>query len=589
MKKGKLLILLVALLSLAVIFLAACEDTTEPDDAETTSEIVSDVAGESGTESESATEETVETDVSDEQQYADHEMHSYFDLLDNEENDPIALSTRIDGSIVAMDKNHNLAVVVKSTVDALEIEETVVKVYDLASGEVIREDSVKSPYGNKPVEDVVTIEVTLHYPVIRVEKTTYAPEGEGENPKPHKEISYYVAEKDGELIHTTDSDAVEKYSYDNGLVCIRMGDKFVWIDRDMNVIRSVDTIVTNYNYMVYSGLFQSEYKGYLYSYDAESLMVFNHAGVVSAKYAVDNKDSKINCFVLDNGKVLVQELCNVGAYGSCDFVVRGTRYTVKSMIVDHVTGAVTDIKLDYVVQSLETEYEQEQEGTTPGLKLANGCDNLAVVYKIANGSIAASASLCVIDNDCNIVYTVKNDTFGVDVGSGIMYIGREKYLAVLATGGYTGYAIFDLDGNFITMYAANMSFTDDYIITDKAIYSYEMGLVYDFAAAGYEFEGVMNDSIFLKKINYVTGNVEWYRYTGRGTVALVSSDSEAQYKDMDYDYYILYNEDKEVYTVYNCLGEELLVSYEEVTVRRMDDVILFETTFSGEAIVYVAK
>ena len=60
MKKGKLLILLVALLSLAVIFLAACEGTTEPDEAATTSEVVSETAGESGSESESAGEETVE-------------------------------------------------------------------------------------------------------------------------------------------------------------------------------------------------------------------------------------------------------------------------------------------------------------------------------------------------------------------------------------------------------------------------------------------------------------------------------------------------------------------------------------------------
>lgn len=593
MKKSKLLILLGAVLIVAIAACVVCiiifnPNNTDSDPIET-SEIASESAVESGSESESTTEETVETDVSDEQKYADHEMHSYFDLSVKEEATPVLLDSKIDGEQRAVDTKNSLMVVVKKTVDALDIEETVVKVYDLLTGEVIREDSVKSPYGLSASDGVVTIDVTLHYPVIRVEKTTYTKADVGEDVKPQKEISYYVAEKDGELIYTTADDSIAKFTYDNGLVCVLMGDKYVWIDRDMNVIRSVDAILTNYNYIVEPTLFQSEYKGYLYSYDYSKLMVFNHAGLVCAQYATSDKTASINCLVLDNGNVLVQETTIVGAYGSCDFVISGTRFDIKSMIVDHVTGAITDVDLDYLVFNLETEYEQE--GTDPDLKLANGSDNLAVIYKIANGAISDYASLCVLNNACEIVYTVENDTFGVDFSEGIEYIGREKYVVKMTSNGNAWRAIFDIGGNFICVYHDDFTqMTDDYIVNNTTINSYEMGLVYDFAADGYELVTVMGNDVYLKKTNYESGRVEIYRYAGRGKVELVMSDLEGEYYHVDEDYYILYNEKTEAYTVYNTAGEEIIVSHERLTPYDAgNDITLFSTAFNGEPIVYVVK
>jgi hypothetical protein len=320
-------------------------------------------------------------------------------------------------------------------------------------------------------------------------------------------------------------------------------------------------------------------------------MVFNHSGVVSAKYSVGQKDTYIKCFVLDDGNVLVQEFTDVGAYNSCDFALNGTRYTMKSMIVNAVTGTVTDIELDLVIGYLESEYEQECAWYTPALKLANGRDNLVVAYNVANGSVSAYASICVMDNTGKIVYTVKNDTFGVDFQHGIQYIGREMYIATMNTNGYSWDAIFDIDGNFISAYNSDVaSITDKYIVSNTAIYAYDMGLVYDFAADGYSSAMVMGNQVYLVKTNYVSGNIEVYRYVGLGQAELFSADVESEFCYADNDFFILYNEDADVYTVYNAAGEELIVSHVYLEPQDAGNCItLIRTYFEGERIVYVLK
>ena len=584
-----LLLITIMLTSLVSCDLGGEVDTEPPIPFGTETETPTEIG--TGNETEAPEEDVVETDVSDELKYADHEMHDFFDLLEKEKADPVAIASKIDGDLTSIDPENLLVVIESKTVDALDYETKTVKVYDLLTGEVIREDSVKSPYGNTPLKEVERISVTLHYPVIRVEKTTYAEQGEGEAPKQQKSVSYYIAEKDGELVYTTSDTSFDYYEYQNGLVCFLMGDKYVWIDGEKNVIRSVETIAANYNYAINPDMFDSEYKGYLYSFSETGLMVFNHAGFVSAKYTVAEMDkSYVNCFVLDDGNVLVQEFTDVGAYNSCDFVLSGTRYTMKSMIVNAVDGTITDVELDFVVDYVETEYMQDSD-VLSGLTLANGRDNLVIAYKVANGAISAYASLCVMDNSGEVVYTVKNDTFGVDFRFGIEYIGREKYVACMNTNGYFWDAIFDIDGNFISAYKVNEAYrTDKYIVSNNVIYSYDMAPVFDFAKDGYVLLDVINDTVYLEKVNYEAGTKDWYRYIGGGKTEFVASDVEWEVYNVVGDLLCVYDIDDELYKVCTIEGEELLVSNNTADAMYLDEgIYLIRTSFEGESIVYVVK
>ena len=599
MKKGKLLFLLVAILSLAILF-AACDGTggeelsgTESDSG-TEATVTDGTEGGTGTDTEASTADEGETEVVDEQENANHEMHSYFDLGDNVEADPIASISRIDGEVVEVDFQNNLAVVVKKDLDNMSNVVKTVEVYDLLTGEVIRTESVSYPYGGYP-DETVELEVSLIYPVIKVQKTSYTVTDNGVDPDSRNDdvyeaeysVSYYLACKDGELLHTTDGTEYEIYEYDNGLVCVEMNDKLVWIDKNLNKIRQVEKIFADYNYSVYPWMFDSEYKGYLYSYDDSSLMIFNHAGMACGTYLA-GENSRIRCFVLDNGNVLIQEFTEVSLFDSCEFVMLGTRYTMKSMIMNAVDGSISEIELDYIVNDLESEYGQESH--EPRIKLANGRDNLAVVYKVADGYVAQYPSVCVLDNDCNVVYTVKNDTEGVDMEYGILYLGNGKYITGMNSDGYSWEAIFDLDGNFISAFNTMNSITDKYIVSNTAIYNHKMELVYDFAANGYRFEGIAYNKIYLSKINFVSGAEEVYVFTSTSkTPELLVDGIEFELEFVDEYAYVVYDVENDVYVVYNHADEELLVSHENVEGYECEDVYLIGTTFNGEPVVYVIK
>jgi len=599
MKKGKLLFLLVAILSLAILF-AACDSTGGEELSGTGSDSGTEASTAGGTESgadtdtDASTADEGETEIVDEQENANHEMHSYFDLDDKAEADPLASISRIDGEIVQVDDENNLAVIVRKDLDNMSNVVKTVEVYDLLTGEVIRTDSVTYPYGGYP-NDIVELDVSIIYPVIKVQKTSRTVTDNGvdiddrgdDTYETSYSVSYYLACKDGELLHSTDSTECDTYEYDNGLVCVEMGDRLVWIDKNLNQIRQVEKIFADYNYSVYPWMFDSEYKGYLYSYDDSSLMIFNHAGMACGTYRA-GEDSRISCFVLDNGDVLIQEFTSVGIYESCDFVIMGTRYTMKSMIMDVVDGSVTEVELDFIVNDLESEYGQESH--EPRIKLANGRDNLAVVYKVADGYVSQYASVCVLDNDCNVVYTVKNDTDGVTFEYGMTYIGNGKYIAGMNSDGYYWEAIFDLDGNFISAVSFASNITDKYIVSDKAIYNYKMELVYDMEANGYIYEGIACNKIYLSKINFESGAEELYVFTyGAKQPELLVDGIQEELEYADEYVYVVYNVEDDVYVVYNHADEELLVSHERVMEFECDGVYLISTTFNGEPVVYVVK
>ncbi len=587
MKKGKLLFLLIAILSLAMLFIACDKTTTDESDVPV------------GTEAPSSLDnEEVIADIEKWQENPDHEMHSYFDLSVKEAELPFSEISRIEGEIQDVDYSHNLAVIKKQDLDNKNNVITTYDVYDLLTGEVIRSETVSnSLFGEE--NGRVDLSVEIDYPVIRVERRTCTVVDEGENldndyddkKEYTSDIAYYTACKDGELLNAT-SETLRKESqwYGNGLVRVHLGDKYMWIDKNLNVVRSIDAIVAN-GYDLYA--FNTEYKGYLYSWNNEELLVFNRSGMVSGRY-VSGKDATINVFVLNNGNVLIQEFTEVSVYKKCDFVLEGTRYVMKSYIMNFINGETSEIELDFIVDDLSTAYYQSNNDYYNTLCLAKGTESYAVVYKVANGSVAFSASVCVLDNDLNVLYTVKNDTLGVNLSYGIYPINSNFYCATIISDGVISMGIFDLDGNLVSTVAAEKGLTDKHIVSNTAIYDYHMNLVYDFAANGYSLYKVENGNIYLTKNNFVTGQVETYVITAESKAPELFVDGVSfELHSVKNGYYITYDIENCVYRLYNTEGTELLVSYENISVSTITDedinVALVTSWFNGEPITYVLR
>ena len=585
MKKGKLLFLLTAILSLVMIFVA-CDKTTTDDTSDACTE----------TETSTACEEETIAAVENWQENADHEMHSYFDLCGEEAELPFSEISRIEGKIEDVDYEHNLAIIKTQDLDNKNYVIDTYDVYDLLTGEKIRSESVSNSLHGDP-NDRVELSVDIDYPVIRVERRTCTIVDKGEDldsdyddeKEYSSNISYYIARKNGELLNTTTETFREDSEwYGNGLVRVHLGNKYVWIDKNLEVVRSIDDIVAN-GYDLHG--FNTEYKGYLYSWNEEELLIFNRSGMVSGRY-ISGKDAIINVFVLNNGNALIQEFTEVSVYESCDFVLSGTRYVMKSYVMNFINGEIAETELDFVVDSLETAYYQNNiKDDYYSIDLAKGIDSYAVIYKVANGSVAVSPSVCVLDNDLNVLYTVKNDTFGVAINYGIYPLNSNLYVAMIISDGVLSIGIFDLDGNLISTVAAEVELTDKYMVSNTAIYDYHMNLVYDFASKGYSLYTVENNNIYLTKNNFVTGKVETYVITSESNAPELFTDGiSLKLHDVETGYYITYDVENDVYRLYNTEGTELLVSHEYIDVpTECEDVAIVTSSFNGEPVIYILK
>lgn len=590
MKKGKYLFLLAAVLSLLLIFVA-CEGETETEaqsDTDTATETVTEA--DTATETKAETQEETETETETEP----HEIHNYFDILQQKVEMPLTDVSRIDGDIMEVDSYHHLAVISKKDLDTMNNVVQTIDVIDILSGETLMTKSVSNPLG-APTEEVTTLRIEIVYPVIKVVRQYYVEERAGEGFETEYSVEYYLAKKDSEMLYSTDTtDNFEIEEFENGLVRVQMEREVKWVDKNLDVIRTVKTIAST-GYDV--DRFDCEYKGYMYTSTPTSLMIFNRSGICSAVYTA-GENSFINYFVLNNGNALVQEITEVDAFQSCDFVLEGSRYTLKSSIVNFINGEIEEIELGFLVDDLSTKYYQKAAESS-NLVLKKGYENCACVYNVANGSIAKHADLVVLSNSLEVLFTFSNDTEGVDLANGMWILTDDLYCTRVDDIGYfsgfdmSGYALFDFYGEKISYVIDRNDFIGGgYILTETAIYDCEMNLVVDLIENGYvtRYDDYGYVSCFTK-LNYKTGGMEYYLFdVETGKMEMIADGINEKLDGISSDLYVLYDVEKDVYVAYNVNGDELIVSHQRLEIDSYDDDIgVIKTNFDGKPIIYLIK
>ena len=582
MKKGKLLILLVAILSL-FLMLAACEKTSDAEQPSTDTQV--------GSSSEVASEETQE-EVSTEAPEVKHEAHDYFVLSENEEISVYKEISKIDGTAYDFDYYGNLVLVRNQEIDVKNDVIDSVIIYDATSGEAIFETSVSYPL-HPGMNDRVTLEVSVSYPVIRVSKMSY-----GEDGFEDYDVSYYFAKKDGKLIKNTDQTAFDHKELGNGLQCFVMGDSTVWIDKNMNIVSTADVIINN-DYDVYE--FSSEYMGYLYSWDYSQIQIFNRSGVCSGTYSIDH-DGLLNAYVLNDGNVVLQELEPVDEYTEYDVTLMGQKFTVKSYIMNYVNGAMTEIELDFIIDNLCSKYGEDENYKFP-FGLAAGHENQAYIYRFAHGTLSPYVEYVVLNNSLEIEYTLKNDMHGVNYTNAYA-TDSHHYIAHAPLANTEQAYLFDLDGNAIPITEDGLSeIVGKYIVTDEAILDRDLNVVYDFVANGFK-DGVFgvdysNCRIYMSKYNFLTGGKEYYLFDRSTKKEILIADgikteifddpSTLGADGIGDGYYVIHNIEDNTYTFYNTDGEAILVMYGVMMVYELNDVLIVRAEFEGDILIYTIQ
>lgn len=570
MKNGKLLILLVLILSLTVFLFACGEDAEQPDD--TGSDTVADTTADSAGQEE-------------EQEQVKHEIHDYFVLEYDPDGYDLSKVAQYEGEVVDYDDEHHLLALKTQDLDTKNQVIDTIAVYDLTTGEKIHEQSVANLlYGKK--EDRIELELEISYPVIQVIKESQSEDGDD-----IFDVTYYFAKKDGAVIRSTDKTSFDRWDYGNGLVAFDMGDDIVWVDRNMSEVRSIKSIAAN-GYDIDS--FESEYQGYLYNLEYNRVQVFNRLGVCSGQYLV-NEDSALNSFVLDNGNVLIQEVKMVDAGEPFDLLSGGMYLQYNSYVMNYLDGKMTPIDLEFVVQSLETAYSlrySESDYSYLPFELASGHDNQAIITRYANGMVSHYQEYVVLTNDLEIEYTVKNTTEGLN-WDGACALSSEIYWAEVAESGYFQGYLFDLDGNAISPISTDdMYVTEEYIVSPNAVYDHKMNLLYDLSDGKFDDVEVDEESgnVYLWKHNFETGGDEAYLLdVAAKTTKMIADGIEKSLTSVSNGFYVMHDLDNDRFTFYNTEDEILLVVYHDYDTMSFEDMYIVEAEFEGDPVTYVIQ
>lgn len=588
MKNSKFLFLLVLLLCFTV-FLAACGGT--------------------GNESESESDSSSDASVNEEVPAKDpleHEMLDYFILEEEEESYEFEPIAKYKGEIVDYDSAHNILALKTQDLDVYNCVTDTVTLYNALTGDKITEFSASYPvYVN---DEKVELSVDIEYPVVRAVKKSYSEDSE----KTVYEATYHLLNEKVELLHTTtyyNSDASLRenwvHGYGNGLVSVTMGEKVLWLDRNMEAVRTVDAVAEN-GYMV--DRYDSEYQGYLYAWDNSELQIFNRYGVCSGLYMMEHRGI-LNVHVLDNGNVLIQDLEEVGIDESYDVLIGTVRYQMTSLIMNMVDGSTTEVALDYLVETLQTAYAQDCAATTlqesdlhMPFKLAKGHENQAIIYRVNEaGTVSLYQEYVVMTNDLEIEYTVKNTVKGADLKNANPVNAYLYEVSVFEAGSVVPY-IFDLDGNALspTNSLHQLRETKSYIVTATGIYDKEMNLVYDMAANGFSTSwqhrstmspDAANDIVYMSRHNFETGIDELYVYDAEsGAPVLLHANRDETVVGTFGGGYCMMNAETQTMNFYNVSGE-LKISAKPAPRNfvQMKDVFCVCALLEGEPVIFVVR
>jgi hypothetical protein len=540
-----------------------------------------------GEEYDSESDTVAQSDAAEEEtppvEDAAAQLLRYF-ILDPEESElALAKATQYEGEVVDVDgKNHLLAIRTRDLDAENQVVDTV-SVYHMKSGELLRREQVKNPLGEA---EKTELSLEIDYPILRVIRKDLRDDS--------YEIAHYLAKKDGALLHTTSryipAEDHPKTVYGNGLVSYNMGDVILWIDRNMETVRSVDAIAAGgYELQRYN----SEYQGYLYTWNEQTLQIFNRLGVLSGSYTISHK-GELNVHVLDNGNVLIQDLWEVDEHTSSTLTLENTKYRLTSYVMSYLDGSLTEVSLDFLVDSLETAYAQrygETGGRRLPFRLAAGYDNQAILYRFANGRLSVYQEYAVLGNDLRVLYSVKNTTDGVNLKEA-RPIGGALYAAPVSEGGATHDYIFDAEGNVVTAMGRMSLVMNERIVTENGIYTHRMERLLDLGAEPYanSLFGVdpSADRVYLKVYSFARGCFESFVYDPASELPRLLTDGvgEDLYTVGD-GYYVIHLLGTNEYRSCKRDGEAVLTVYGEPQVLRCEEALLVGTAFEGKPITYV--
>ena len=247
-------------------------------------------------------------------------------------------------------------------------------------------------------------------------------------------------------------------------------------------------------------------KKYVYAVDGYDVTVYTKKGEFVYGYTAPSYAIGATTMVLDNGKILVQYLNEIiGDSDKFDLIKNNQKYDLVTLIIDPANGKIKSKNVDFLINGLTSSYEMDLLGNTAFKKDFNG--NIAIISPIEKGGYTdtTTGELVELYNDLKIRASF-SDILDYNPALGEFELVRDGVLALYDN--YDNLVFIKKNGKTLATFKGDtVYYSENFIVTENAIYDYGMKLLYEIKKNGYEFVSISDTFVILRKDN------EYYRFT----------------------------------------------------------------------------
>ena len=321
--------------------------------------------------------------------------------------------------------------------------------------------------------------------------------------------------------------------------------------------------------IIYSSYDYSNDSYYYYGGGTRVIKVYDKANVLVYSRAVQDDFSY---FVLNNGNILLQEFVPVIGAGTGDFFRNDRYYNVNTSVIEVVSGKETVVETNLVVLESYTAADSERYG----FPVTENAKNLVVAYEIENEHVSTEESkLLVCDDEFNVLFATEEaypiQTAPIDFEC--LYGG---YFA-LKLSAVADRVIISPEGKTVSFLRAGLDIRDGFIVSNEAIYDYELNTLYSFKLNEVNLVSVVGNSVIVVNEPPVAApgepTPEYVKTYKRINVTEIDNAVEATVFSSEYEFVgtygnviVMRNTENNKCTAYNYKCEHILTVDRDMTV-----------------------
>ncbi|MBR2617137.1 MAG: hypothetical protein IKC56_02755 [Clostridia bacterium] len=316
---------------------------------------------------------------------------------------------------------------------------------------------------------------------------------------------------------------------------------------------------------------------------------YTKSGKMVMRYPYDSAPAGV--FPLNNGNVLVQYM-DVTNGVKCDVIEYGQKYYVRTLLVDTLSGKVTQVECDYLFMDVYTKDTVIEELGLENAKVTDATFNVGVAVKMEGKDVEAAKQEIVFMNSALEISLIADVVHPEMLDMRDLRVLADGNYALPVQNGFASYVILDKQFNTVRYLPQGAEVFDSYIVLSDGVYSLDMVRKYSFDTDE-SFVGMIGDTLIVEE----HGSHDPYNYDPYNRVVFVNLARPYDYEQTFYDnfveeygedYVLLQDTEDKEFTLVNAKGNTLLTSANKPVIMELSDGsrLVSVTLYNGETEYY---